>query len=329
MSLFYNPLKMLCVEYNHHRGTTFTPEDVRIEKIVDLGEFAGNRIDKKNTMVLATVNGEETRFFYNRIDLVKDFARMFPLGDATKNTLHRLVLDADCNGSTKTLARAISRAYGLPITEIDIVDEPFNPPTTTTVMTVKITFSKESLLFIPGSTGSFVIDEVYRVISGKTYMLKEFSRLPEAFYEDHQARGRTAYKRISLLTYGKDYSPIAHLLKRLVGNPVYSQQESIGYQPDAGEFGVFLAQAMSQCDGIDWTCLKLTSGYSLYGAQVIYNGPVSECKKSLASTDKIPTHLVRLMAYGNLDFDNVAVLLLSTTQTGATQYGAVLHYNNP
>lgn len=332
MSLFYNPLKMLRVEYNQQRGTALALEDFQVKQIVDLREFQGARPDKKNTMLLADVAGEEVRFFYNRIDLVTNFARVFPLGDTAANVLYRLVLDADCNGSTKTLARAISRAYGLPITSVDIVDEPFTPPAAQGANTVKITFSRESLLFIPGSTGTFAIDEGYRVIDGKTYLLKEFSRLPDSFYDDHVARGRTSatYLRIGQMTYGKDYTPVAHLLKRLVGNPTYVLQDSIGYQTDTEAFGGLLAQALSQCDGLPWTYLRAAaSGYNLYGAGILYNGPVEGLKKLAAVSDKVPLHLVRLMEYGNPDFDNVAVLLLSTYTNNTVLYGAVLHYNNP
>lgn len=332
MSLFYNPLKMLRVEYNHQRGTSLALEDFQIKQIVDLRDFPGERIDKKNTMLLVDVAGEEVRFFYSRIDLVADFARVFPLADPAANVLYRLVLDADCHTSTKTLARPLARAYGLPITSVDIVNEPFTPPASHGANTVKITFSKESLVFIPGSTATFVIDEGYRVIEGKTYMVKEFSKLPDSFYDDHVARSRTAanYLRIAQMTYGKDYSPVAHLLKRLVGNQTYVLQDSIGYQTDTEAFGGLLAQSLGQCDGLPWTYLRAAaSGYNLYGAGVLYNGPVEGLKKAAASSDKVPAHLVRLMEYGNPDFDNVAVLLLSTYTNNTVLYGAVLHYNNP
>lgn len=333
MSLFYNPLKMLRVEYNHQRGTSLALEDFQIKQIVDLRDFPGERIDKKNTMLLVDVAGEEVRFFYSRVDLVTNFARAFPLADTVANVVYRLVLDSDCHTSTKTLARPLARAYGLPITSVDIVDEPFTPPAAHGANTVKITFSKESLLFIPGSTATFVIDEGYRVIDGKTYLLKEFSRHPDSFYDDHVARGRTSatYLRIGQMTYGKDYTPVAHLLKRLVGNPTYVPQELIGYQTtDTDAFIGLLAQSLRQCDGLPWTNLRsASSSYNLHAAWVIYNGPVAGLKKLAAVSEKVPAHLVRLMEYGNPDFDNVAVLLLSTHSSNTVLYGAVLHYNNP
>lgn len=332
MSLFYNPLKMMRVEYNQQHGTDYPLEDFKVEQVVDLRDFAGARPDKKNTMVVAKVHGATVRFFYNRIDFNLNFARGFGLDSTSSNALYRLILDRDSNGSTKKLARPIARAYGLPITEADIAADPFTPPSVAGANPVKITFAKESLLFIPGSSTTFIIDEAYKVIDGKTYMVKDFTRNPDCFYEDHVARSRTAptFLRISQLTYGNDYTAAGKWLRRLKANPVYVANESIGGTTDGEAFAALLAQALGQCDGLPWTFAKGTNApFNLTAAWIIYNGPVAGAKKAALASTNTPAHLARLMELGNDSFDNVAVLMLPTYANTTTIVGAVLHYNNP
>lgn len=331
MSLFYNPFKMMRVEYNQQHGTDYPLEDFKVEQVVDLRDFAGARPDKKNTMVVAKVHGATVRFFYNRIDFNLNFARGFGLDSTSSNALYRLILDRDSNGSTKKLARPIARAYGLPITEADIAADPFTPPSVAGANPVKITFAKESLLFIPGSSTTFIIDEAYKVIDGKTYMVKDFTRNPDCFYEDHVSRSRIAptWLRVTTLTHGIDYTPAAPWLKRLLANKTYVANELLGYNTDSAEFCSLLAQSLGQCDGLPWTSIKNTaSPYNLNGAWVIYNGPVTGCKE-LPIAPTLPTHLNRLIEFGNQRYENVAVIMLTTWSSNTTLMCGIFHYNNP
>lgn len=336
MSLFYDPLRMMRAEYNKHHETNLPLEAFVVEKISDLRNFEASRSDNKNTMVIVNVQGESHRFFYDRIPFTP-FFRDFGLDKTSLPSTYRMILDRDSNGSTKKLARPIARAYGLPITEDDIIDQPFSPPMIAAATPVTITFSPDSLLFLPGTTATFIIDEAYRVINGLVYMLKDFSRVPDSFYEDHVADSRTnnaTYLKIAQLTYGKDYSPIAPLLARLVGSTVYVAGETIGGRTDSEAFCTMLAGAMSQCDGLPWTFVKsANANYNLYGASVVYNGPVEGCKQALAvRTSPVlntPEHLVRTMEYGNTRYDNVALLLINPFSNNTTRMGALLHYNNP
>lgn len=330
MSLLFDPRKLFRLEYNIQRGTSLKDEDFVFDKPVDLRDFVGTRKDGKNTMLTATVAGKRVRYFYNRIDPVAGFFEQFGTQNVTAANVWRLILEKDSIGSTKKLARPLARCFGLPITEDDIAPEPFTPPTVAD-QTVSVTFGKDGLLFLPGTKVVFAIEGTYRVVDGKVYYVTDFTKNPDAFYEDHVSRSRTAptWLRISALTYGVDYTPAAAWLKRLVGNKDYITNELIGYNADDAAFGSLLAQVLGQCDGLPWTSVKNTaSPYNLNGGWVVYNGPVEGCKNLPISTT-LPAHLNRLLEFGNKEYDNVALIMLTTWSNNTTMMCGVFHYNNP
>lgn len=330
MSLVYNPLRLMVAEFNRKRGTEHAVEDFVFSEPIDLRSFPAARPDGKNTMVIAKIGNEETTFFYSRMSIQADMVRGLAIGTPASNPLWRLMLTNECVGSTQTLWKALNRTYGLGLQgPEDIVDEPLvvQPNVINQVVTVK--FSLNNYIWLPGDTMAVTLRGKYVMLDGKPFMIDDCALHPAQWYEDWVYGSETgvALQPAQFLSFGADYTPAKHLLRRLRSDGVHDNFQRIGNSTYSDGYGTGLAKWLSYCDGNPWVYTRAVAAWNIYLGWCAFNGPVEEAVKDKAMTYRVPGHLKRLLQVGNDRFSHVALIRLDQVNN-MKRSCLVLHYND-
>lgn len=330
MSLVYNPLRLMVAEFNRKHGTNHPMEDFTFSEPFDLRSFSAARPDGKNTMVIAKVGTEEVNFFYSRMSVQADMAKEFNVGSVSGNVNNRLLLTNECFGSKQTLWKALNRAYGLGLTgPEDIVDEPLVIQPNVTNQTITVTFSPANYKWLPDVTLTVVVRGKYVMLDGKPFLIDDCALHPAQWYEDWvfgSELGATM-QPAQFLSFGVDYTPAKHLLRRIESDGVYRDWSRIGNSTYGDGFGTALAKWLSYCDGNPWVYTRTAAAWNVWMGWCGYNGPVEGAIKANAMTSRVPGHLQRLLQAGNDRYTHVALIRLEQANN-MKRSCLVLHYND-
>ena len=330
MSLVYNPLRLMVAEFNRKHGTNHPLEDFTFSEPFDLRSFSAARPDGKNTMVIAKVGTEEVNFFYSRMSVQTDMAKEFNVGSVSGNVNNRLLLTNECFGSKQTLWKALNRTYGLGLTgPEDIVDEPLVIQPNVTNQTITVTFSPANYKWLPDVTLTVVVRGKYVMLDGKPFLIDDCAIHPAQWYEDWVYGGETAatVQPAQFLSFGADYTPAKHLLRRLHGDGVHHNSKRLGDSTYSDQYGTGLAKWLSYCDGNPWIYSRSLAAWNIYLAWCAFNGPVEEAVKAYAMNYRVPGHLQRFLQVGNDQYSHVAVIRLDQANN-MKRSCLVLHYND-
>lgn len=106
-----------------------------------------------------------------------------------------------------------------------------------------------------------------------------------------------------VLTMSHDYS--------MIGETLYTQPSGVLVEADA----IALAEELKRVDGVPWGIVADTL-YSLIGAEITYNGTVTDCPASEFKTDVIRNR-----------YEHVMLIKPVATTTSLTEQPLVIHYN--
>lgn len=330
MSLVYNPLRLMAAEFNRKRDTNHAFEDFVFSEPIDLRDFPARRPDGKNTMVTAKVGTEEVNFFYSRMAVQTDMVKQFALGVTTSNTQWRLMLTNECVGSKQTLWKALNRTYGLGLQgPEDIVDEPLVVLPNVVNQTMAVTFSRTNYIWLPGDVLTTVLRGKYVFLDDKPFLIDDCALHPAQWYEDWVFGSETGatMQPAQFLSFGVDYTPAKHLLRRIESDGIYRDWSRIGNSTYGDGFGTALAKWLSYCDGNPWVYSRAAAAWNIWYGWCGYNGPVEGAIKGNAMTSRVPAHLKRLLQAGNDRYTHVALIRLEQANN-MKRSCLVLHYND-
>lgn len=330
MSLVYNPLRLMVAEYNRKHGTSHEFEEFEFSEPEDLRNFPASRPDGKNTMVIARIGNEEVALFYSRMSVQTDMVKDLAIGTPASNPLWRLMLTNECVGSKQTLWKALNRTYGLGLQgPDDIVDEPLVVQPNVVNQTVTVKFSLSNYIWLPGDVLTVTLRGKYVFLDGKPFFIDDCALHPAQWYEDWVYGGETGAgtQPAQFLSFGADYTPAKHLLRRLHGDGVHHNSKRLGDSTYSDRFGTGLAKWLSYCDGNPWIYSRSLAAWNIYMAWCAFNGPVEEAVKAYAMNYRVPGHLQRLLQVGNDQYSHVAVIRLDQANN-MKRSCLVLHYND-
>lgn len=330
MSLVYNPLRLMVAEYNRKHGTSHAFEEFEFSEPVDLRSFPASRPDGKNTMVIARIGNEEVTLFYSRMSVQTDMVKELAIGTPASNPIWRLMLTNECVGSKQTLWKALNRTYGLGLQgPEDIVDEPLVVQPNTVNQTVAVKFSLSNYIWLPGDVLTVTLRGKYVFLDGKPFFIDDCALHPAQWYEDWVFGSETGatMQPAQFLSFGVDYTPAKHLIRRIESDGIYRDWSRIGNSTYSDGFGTALAKWLSYCDGNPWVYTRAAAAWNIWYGWCGYNGPVEGAIKDNAMTSRVPAHLKRLLQAGNDRYTHVALIRLEQANN-MKRSCLVLHYND-
>lgn len=335
MGTMLDPKEMLVALINNANGTNYRMGDVTFLPPYDRRKLPGGNANAYNTSVRIQAGGKEYPISYNRIDNFFTNTQTF-WNYSVLAAIKVPIYQGPGESLGQGLVRGWQKTYGIVIDIEDIVENSVN--ISADGLSVSWLMSPKSWRYAPAQyTAELEGQHVF--FDSRWHRVVDTSRAqPDTWYEDHVdwlKLDLTKSANLAALTSGRDYTPIAHILRRW--GSTNDQWDTTRLPTDAIRLAEF-AQHLTSCDGMSWdyltTATPITSNQiNLRNAYIVYNGPVAAAKKTAAGQWRVPLEYLRYINPANQDFENVLIIRL---ESGATLNGdkattascALFHYNS-
>lgn len=335
MALMLDPKEMLVALLNNTNGTNFRMADVTFLQPFDRRSLPGGNSNTYNTSVRIRAGGKEYPTSYNRIDGLLTSSNTF-WNFANLMAIKIPLLYKKGETLERGVAMGFQKTYGIVIDEEDISNK--SAIVSPDGLSVTFSLSPKSLRYVLAQC-TVDLDAQHVFYDGHWHRMVTPSRVqPDSWYEDHVdwlKLDLTKSANLAALTAGRDYTPIAHILRRW--GSTNTAWDTTRIPTDAIRLAE-LAQHLSSCDGLNWdyvtTALPVTDNrINLRSMYVIYSGPVANAKRRAASQRRVPAEYIRYLDPANQDFENVLIIRLESAATlngdkSTTASCALLHYNS-
>lgn len=318
--ILFDTRALLVSAFNQRRGTNHAISDVEFGIPFSIAELPVGTATVDNTCIRLRAGGFEETFTYRRLGVLEPMQQFTTTWTPLKMQ----------NGDTFTagIAKSISAHYGYPMYPEDILED--GTVVQGSLLTLKI--SNRSVQWLPGQY-AITLDGEHVRIGKRTAKIVIPTRVePEWWYEDRVDKVNVAdtFPRADLLTYGNDYTPIAHMLLKLRSNP-----DGGSYYYNTRDRQTLLARALTSVDGLPWSGLiqhSSPTAFTLPSVWCAYNGPTADITPEYTNKRGVPAHQLKHLLPVNTDYERVAVLRPNSTSSPWTTLGfspdtMLLHYN--
>lgn len=335
MGTMLDPKEMLVALINNANGTNYRMGDVKFLPPYDRRKLPGGNTNTHNTSVRIQAGGKEYALSYNRIDNFLTNSQTF-----WNYSILAVIKVPIYQGPGESLAQGMIRGwqltYGIVIDEEDVVANSVS--VSADGRYISWMMSPKSWRYTPGEY-TVELEGQHVFYNDRWHRVVEPSRVqPDSWYEDHVdwlKLDLTKSANLAALTGGRDYTPIAHILRRWGSTD--DRWDVTRLPTDAIRLAEF-AQHLTSCDGLDWEYMSGASSITgtqinLRSAYVIYNGPVANARKKAACQWRVPVEYLKYLSPANEDFENVLILRLESAATlngdkSTTASCALFHYNS-
>lgn len=318
--ILFDTRALLVSAFNQRRGTNHAISDVEFGIPFSIAELPIGTATVDNTCIRLRAGGFEETFTYRRLGVLE------PMQQFSTNWTPLKMQNGDT--FTAGIAKSISAHYGYPMYPEDILED--GTTVSGNILTLKI--SNRSVQWLPGQY-TITLDGDHVRIGKRVGKIVIPTRVePEWWYEDRVelAYVTDAIPRADLLTYGNDYTPIAHMLLKLKAN---SDSQALFYS--IRDRLTLLARALTSVDSLPWSGLVQTSSptaFTLPYTWCSYNGPTADITPEYANKRNVPAHQLIHLLPVNTNYERVAVLRPNSNpypyyNTGFSPDTMLLHYN--